>query len=338
MNGHCALREDTPCVSISSTYQGAAQQHMDPASAPPNSMVTIMIKNAEWLSDLTQIRTSLWTPGGKLPIAPCIYVDARAPSRAAPAGRCREWVARRPVARPRARWPSGERTGDCARAGQSVQLFPHFRLNIIKTLKEYAGDDHIMAYPDCEADSKQYQPHARTRGHLAPEDEHAGREARLELYGLARAEQPHVAAAAAAAAVAAVAIVASAMCRRCVLPLPRACEEPCARARGMRAHCTDALERQAPREGRMELALRCTLLEARPLSEARLEESHLAPLRRQERREERRQALAPDGGVAEQLCRGREVAHLPPPPTSHCRRIGHPHAALGEPHGVRLAR
>ena len=76
---------------------------MDPASAPPNSMVTIMIKNAEWLSDLTQIRTSLWTPGGKLPIAPCIYVDARAPSRAAPAGRCREWVARRPRLRVRAR-------------------------------------------------------------------------------------------------------------------------------------------------------------------------------------------------------------------------------------------
>ena len=40
--GHC---KSTPCVSISSTYQGAAQQHMDPASAPPNSMVTIMIKN-----------------------------------------------------------------------------------------------------------------------------------------------------------------------------------------------------------------------------------------------------------------------------------------------------
>ena len=61
----------------------------------------------------------------------------------------------------------------------------------------------------------------------------------------------------------------------------------------------------------MELALRRTLLEARPLSEARLEEGQLAPLRRQERREERRQAVAPDGGVAEQMPRGREVAHLP---------------------------
>ena len=87
----------------------------------------------------------------------------------------------------------------------------------------------------------------------------------------------------------------------------------------------------------MELALRRTLLEAWPLSEACLEESHLAPLRRQERREERRQAVAPDGGVAEQLRRGREVAHLPPPQCAH-RCVGHPHAALGEPHGVRLAR
>ena len=38
-----------------------------------------------------------------------------------------------------------------------------------------------MAYADGEAGGKQYQPHASIRGHLAPEDEHAGGEARLEL-------------------------------------------------------------------------------------------------------------------------------------------------------------
>ena len=32
-------------MSISFDIQGEAQQHMDPASAPPNSVVTIMIKN-----------------------------------------------------------------------------------------------------------------------------------------------------------------------------------------------------------------------------------------------------------------------------------------------------
>ena len=53
-----------------------------------------------------------------------------------------------------------------------------------------------MAYADGEAGGKQYQPHASIRGHLAPEDEHAGGETRLELDGLARAEQPRAAVAA----------------------------------------------------------------------------------------------------------------------------------------------
>eukprot|EP00964_Phaeocystis_antarctica_P132981 scaffold97144_cov49-Phaeocystis_antarctica.AAC.4 len=58
-------------------------------------------------------------------------------------------------------------------------------------LKENARDDQIVAYADGEADGEQYQPHASIRVHLASEDEHAGGEARLELDGLARAEQPH---------------------------------------------------------------------------------------------------------------------------------------------------
>ena len=64
----------------------------------------------------------------------------------------------------------------------------------------YARGNRILTHADGKADAEKYQHESGVGGHLAPEDEHAGGEARLELDGLAHAEQSNVAAASTTAA------------------------------------------------------------------------------------------------------------------------------------------